>query len=119
MTSIALPQTRIASGGPVLACGRRFSRVHGTLTPAGALAAATSHRSFDASTQPRGITTSVSIVETRTPEAREIAIPWKIGSVKMTLEPATRASAVIRMGRVLVLHARITDSATGTPFCTS
>jgi hypothetical protein len=35
--------------------------------------------------------------------------------VKITLEPHTRARAVIMMGRVRVLHARITASATGTP----
>ena len=48
-----------------------------------------------------------------------MAMPWKMGSVKITLEPATRARAVMRMGRVRVLQARITASATGTPFCTS
>ena len=45
-----------------------------------------------------------------------MAIPWKIGSVMMTLDPATSASAVIRIGRVRILHERIMASATGTPF---
>ena len=57
------------------------------------------------------------MVETSTPEASEIAMPWKIGSNRITKEPATNASAVIRIGRVRVLHAQITASTTVAPSC--
>ncbi len=65
--------------------------------------------------QPSGITISVSSVETITPNSSEMAIPWKMGSKRMTLEPATRARAVITIGRVLVLQASTTASRTSTP----
>jgi hypothetical protein len=45
-----------------------------------------------------------------------MAMPWKIGSVMMTLEPATSAKAVMTIGRVRILQERIMASATGTPF---
>jgi len=89
--------------------------MQGTACPEAAVAAATSHMSLLAATHPSGMTTRVRMVETSTPDASEIAIPWKIGSVKMTLDPATRARAVIRIGRVRVLQERIIASATGTP----
>ena len=59
------------------------------------------------------------MVDTSTPEAREMAIPWKMGSKKITDEAKTRAKAVIRIGRVRVLQALITASGTLVPFCTS
>ena len=34
------------------------------------------------------------IIETRLPAIREMASPWKIGSVRITLAPTTTASAV-------------------------
>jgi hypothetical protein len=46
------------------------------------------------------MTIKVSKVDTTTPNMSEIAMPWKIGSVMITLEPATKARAVITMGRV-------------------
>jgi hypothetical protein len=47
----------------------------GTITPAGAVATATSQMSRLASTQPRGITMRVRTVDTSTPEASEMAMP--------------------------------------------
>ena len=58
-------------------------------------------------------------METRTPEASEIAIPWNMGSKKITEEANISAKAVISMGRVRVLHALITASSTDTPRLTS
>ncbi len=46
-------------------------------------------------------------------------MPWKMGSVKMTLDPATRARAVIRIGLVRALQALITASVTVSPLATS
>ncbi len=80
---------------------------------------AASHKDSDAETIPKGMTTKVRMVDTSTPDAREIAIPWKMGSKKMTEEANTKAKAVIRIGRVRVLQALMTASSTGTPFCTS
>ena len=54
-------------------------------------------------------------LETITPDASEMAMPWKIGSKKITEEPQTNARAVIMMGRVRVLHAMMTDSTTEVP----
>ena len=76
---------------------------------------ATAHSDSAAATHPSGITTRVSSVDTITPEASEIAMPWKIGSKKITDDPQTSASAVIRMGRVRVLHDVITASTTVSP----
>jgi hypothetical protein len=65
----------MAVGRLRLAFAWGFSSEQGTVDPAGAVAAATSQRSFEASTQPSGMTTRVRIVETSTPDANEIAIP--------------------------------------------
>ena len=66
-------------------------------------------------TQPKGMTSKVKTVEIKEPNSRETAIPRKIKSLKITLDPATRASAVITMGRVRALQERITASRTFTP----
>ncbi len=68
---------------------------------------------------PIGITIKVKTVDIRTPNSNDIAIPWNIGSDRMTLEPATKASAVIKIGRVLELHERTTASKNGIPFAYS
>ena len=65
------------------------------------------------------MTTRVNKVATTIPKINEIAMPWKIGSNKMTLEPKTNAAAVMMIGRVLALHAKITASVIGTPFAIS
>ena len=51
------------------------------------------------------MTSKVSTVETNTPNINEIAMPWKIGSVRMTLAPPIRANAVIMIGRVRAFEA--------------
>ena len=68
---------------------------------------------------PSGITIKVSTVETNTPNSSEIAIPWKIGSDKITLEPPTRAKAVIRIGRVREEQELMTASKNGVPLAYS
>ena len=45
------------------------------------------------------MTTRVSRVETSTPNSSDTAMPWKIGSESSTIEPMTRANAVIMIGR--------------------
>ncbi len=72
-----------------------------------------------ARTQPSGMTTRVSSVEMMAPNSSEIAMPWKIGSVRMTLEPATSANAVMMIGRVRVRHDWITASRTSRPSATA
>ncbi len=70
-------------------------------------------------TQPSGITTSVSSVDTSPPNISEIAMPWKIGSDRITDEPTISAIAVMMIGRVRVWQAWITASCTRTPFSTA
>ena len=69
--------------------------------------------------QPSGMTSRVSRVDTVPPNISEMAMPWKIGSNRITLEPSSRAKAVMRIGRVRALQARMTASRTGAPACTS
>ena len=66
-----------------------------------------------------GMTINVNNVDTITPNINEIAMPWKIGSVRITLEPNTKAKAVIKIGRVRARHASITASCTGMPAATA
>ena len=55
------------------------------------------------------------MVETKTPNISEIAIPWKMGSNKIAVEPTTKANAVIIIGRVLVIQAIMIASLISTP----
>ncbi|SMN02350.1 hypothetical protein SPONN_879 [uncultured Candidatus Thioglobus sp.] len=68
---------------------------------------------------PSGITINVKTVDTKTPNNNEIAIPWNIGSDKITLDPPTKANAVIIIGRVLDAQELITASKNGTPLAYS
>ena len=68
--------------------------------------------------QPNGITSRVRKVDTMTPNIRVMAMPLKIGSVSMNSDPSTRANAVMTIGLVLVLQARITASLAGCPRAT-
>ena len=116
------PQARTHSGSPTR--GPRPGPEPPSSPPSGSepsanlrhfLLPATAQRELAADTQPSGMTTKVSNVDTSTPDASEMAMPWKIGSKKITEDPATNASAVIKIGRVRVLHAEITASTTASP----
>ncbi|SEH76720.1 hypothetical protein BAZSYMB_SCAFFOLD00015_0 [Bathymodiolus azoricus thioautotrophic gill symbiont] len=72
-----------------------------------------------ADSAPNGITIRVNTVDTNTPNNSEIAMPWKIGSDKITLEPPTSAKAVIIIGRVLDAQEFTTASKNGTPLAYS
>ena len=56
-------------------------------------------------THPNGIISSVNSVATRPPPIKETAIPSKMGSDKIKIEPPTNANAVIIIGRVRVSQA--------------
>ena len=57
------------------------------------------------------MTTSVSAVETTTPEMSATASPWKIGSSRITMPPTTSAAAVRAIGRKRTAAALITAAA--------
>ena len=60
--------------------------------------------------QPKGITNKVNKVETAPPKIKDTAIPWKIGSDNITIDPPNKAKAVIKIGRVRASQERITAS---------
>jgi hypothetical protein len=55
------------------------------------------------------------MVETSRPNSKDIAIPWKIGSVRIMAAPTMVDTAVIKMGRVLAMAAEITASYSDMP----
>ena len=60
------------------------------------------HNALLALTQPKGIISNVNKVATSPPPINETAMPSKIGSDKIKIEPPTKANAVIIIGRVRV-----------------
>ena len=63
------------------------------------------HKALLALTHPKGIISNVNKVATNPPAISDTAIPSKIGSDKIKIEPPTNANAVIIIGRVRVSQA--------------
>ena len=83
--------------------GSALSEIPSPLLPkSGALVP---NNALPALTQPNGIISNVKSVATKPPPMRETAIPSKIGSERIKIEPPTNANAVIIIGRVRVSQA--------------